>query len=299
VVGITNKAQVTAPNFFGETVTQDVVATGSGIIISKDGYIVTNNHVVKDNKELTVMMNGGEEIPAELIGTDPVNDVAVIKIDPEGKDLTVAKIGDSDKVKVGELAVAIGNPLGYDLYGSVTVGIISGLNRSVTVDSREMTLLQTDAAINPGNSGGALVNAQGEVIGMNTLKEASSNVEGLGFAIPSNNFIALAQEIIMNGDIKRPALGISGREITQDIIDQYGVPAGFHVLALAPGGAAEEAGIRVNDIILSLDGTATPTYSELASAITDHEVGDTVPVEVWRQGDTLTINVTLKAMAAE
>lgn len=299
VVGITNKAQVSGENFFGESVTQDVVATGSGIVISKEGYIVTNYHVVEGYNELTVMMNGGEEIPAELIGKDPVKDVAVIKIDPAGRNFTVAKIGDSDNVKVGELAVAIGNPLGYDLYGSVTVGVISGLDRSVTVDTREMTLLQTDAAINPGNSGGALVNAQGEVIGMNTLKDASSYVEGLGFAIPSNEFISLAQEIIMNGDIEHPALGIGGQEITQDVMDMYNVPAGFHVLSVTQGGAADEAGIRANDIIISLDGVDTPTYGDLAAAIKGHEVGDTVAVEIWRQGDTSTIDVTLMAMTEE
>ena len=299
VVGITNKAQVTAPNFFGESVTQDVVATGSGIIISEDGYIVTNNHVVQGAKELTVVMNGGEEIPAEVVGKDSVSDVAVIKIDPQGLDLTVAKIGDSDKVKVGELAVAIGNPLGYDLYGSVTVGIISGLNRSVTVDNREMTLLQTDAAINPGNSGGALVNSQGEVIGMNTLKDASNYVEGLGFAIPSNEFISLAQEIISSGDIEHPALGISGREITQDIMDQYGVPAGFHVLDLTPEGAAAEAGIQVNDIIVAFDGVETPTYNDLMVELGKHDVGDTVSVDIWRAGNDLTVEVTLMALTED
>ena len=297
VVGITNKAQVSTPNFFGEDVTQDVVATGSGIVISEEGYIVTNYHVVEDSNELTVVMNGGEEVAAEEIGHDRINDVAVIKIDPQGLDLTVARIGDSDNVNVGELAIAIGNPLGYDLYGSVTAGIISGLNRSITVDNRELTLLQTDAAINPGNSGGALVNAQGEVIGMNTLKDASSYVEGLGFAIPSNAFLDLAQQIIMNqDDIERPALGIGGQEITQDVMDMYNVPAGFHVLSVTPGGAADEAGIRVNDIIVAFDGVETTTYNDLAVAIEQREVGDTVSVEVWRQGDTSTIDVTLKAM---
>lgn len=300
VVGITNKAQISGQNFFGETVTQDMEATGSGIIISKDGYIVTNYHVVKDNDELTVVLNTGEEIPAVEVGHDSINDVAVIKIDPQDHDLTVATIGDSDTVKVGELAVAIGNPLGYDLYGSVTVGIISGLNRSVTVDTREMTLLQTDAAINPGNSGGALVNAQGEVIGMNSLKEASSNVEGLGFAIPSNEFIDLAQQIIsQNGDIERAGLGISGQEITQDIIDQYGVPAGFHVLQVAQDGAAYKAGIQPNDIIVSFDGEDTPTYNDLMTQLSQHNVGDKVSIGLWRQGDTLTVEVTLMPLTTE
>ena len=300
VVGITNKAQISAPNFFGETITQDVEATGSGIVISEDGYIVTNYHVVKDAEELTVVMNGGEEVPAVEIGGDPINDVAVIKVDPAGLDLTVAQIGNSDNVKVGELAVAIGNPLGYDLYGSVTVGIISGLNRTVTVDNREMTLLQTDAAINPGNSGGALVNARGEVIGMNTLKDASSYVEGLGFAIPSNEFIALAQEIIMrDGDIERPGLGVSIQPITEDIIEQYGVPAGLHVVGIVQGGAADQAGIRTNDVIIAFDGEETPSYDDLAREINAHEVGDTVPVDIWRQGETMTVEVTLLPLTKE
>jgi serine protease Do len=297
VVGITNKAQVSVPGFWGETITQDVEATGSGIILSEDGYIVTNYHVVEGYEELVVVMSDGAEIPAEYIGGDSINDVAVIKIDPEGIDLTVAKIGDSDNVKVGELAVAIGNPLGHELYGSVTVGIVSGLNRTITVDNRELTLIQTDAAINPGNSGGALVNAQGEVIGMNTLKEASSRVEGLGFAIPSNLVVAQAQKIIQQGDIKWPGLGVRVQEISEEIVEQYGVPRGVHVIEVTPGGAAEKAGIQPNDIIVAFDGAETPTYADLAKQISKHEVGDTVKVQLWRKGDELTVDVTLMALS--
>jgi serine protease Do len=309
VVAITNSYEITMRSFFGEDVTQEVKSGGSGIIISKEGYIVTNNHVVEGEGELTVKIGDIEGIPAELIGTDPFNDVAVVKIDPAGLDLTVATIGNSDEVQVGELAVAIGNPGGQDLgdeewqlAGSVTVGIISGLDRRVIIDNRELTLLQTDAAINPGNSGGALVNAQGQVIGMNAVKFAASGVEGIGFAIPSNVFKDIASEIIQNnGDIKEVVLGVSvslvTEDVSQDIIEQYGIPEGLHVVAVTPGGAAEKAGIRVNDVIVSFDGQETKTKEALLTLLHEHEAGDVVPVVIWRNGNEFTVNVTL--MAAE
>lgn len=297
VVGITNTSTVTTHDWWGQEVTKTVPATGSGIIISEEGYIVTNYHVVQNADTLEVVINGGDPIPAEPVGVDPINDVAVIKIDPKGLDLTVASIGDSDKVQVGELAVAIGNPLGYDLAGSVTAGIISGVDRTVTVDSREMTLLQTDAAINPGNSGGALVNAQGEVIGMNTMKDTGTAVEGLGFAIPSNTFISVAQDLIENGSVERAGMGVTVEDISQEIQDQYGVPAGVHVLGVTEDGAAAKAGIRINDVIMSLDGVDTPDCDTLLVEIEKHNVGDTIPVKIWRSGHESTVNVTLQAIA--
>lgn len=309
VVAITNSYEITMRSFFGEDVTQEVKSGGSGIIISKEGYIVTNNHVVEGEGELTVKIGDIEGIPATVIGTDPFNDVAVVKIDPAGLELTVATIGDSSKVQVGELVVAIGNPGGqnlgdeeWQLAGSVTVGIISGLDRRVIIDNRELTLLQTDAAINPGNSGGALVNAQGQVIGMNAVKFAASGVEGIGFAIPSNVFKDIASQIIQNnGDIKEVVLGVSVSlvtdDVSQDIIEQYGIPEGLHVVAVTPGGAAENAGIRVNDVIVSFDGQETKTKEALLTLLHEHEAGDVVPVIIWRNANEFTVNVTL--MAAE
>ena len=185
VVGITSRSVIKQRSpFFGQIYEEELEGYGSGIIISEEGYIVTNNHVIENADELVVILKGGKEVQATLVGQDSVTDVAVIKINEP--DLTVAKIGDSDQVRQGELAIAIGNPLGHTLAGTVTVGVVSAVNRQITYGNNQFTMIQTDAAINPGNSGGALVNSKGEVIGMNTLK---SKAEGLGFAIPSNVFM--------------------------------------------------------------------------------------------------------------
>jgi len=295
VVGITNRRVIYYRDFFfGQTIEQPTEGYGSGIIISEDGYIVTNNHVVENAKELYVILEGGKEVEAKLIGTDPATDVAVVKIDEPN--LTVAKLGDSDKVRQGELAVAIGNPLGHDLAGTVTVGVISAVNRTLQVDGREFKLLQTDAAISPGNSGGALVNANGEVIGMNTMKLSSSASEGLGFAIPSNVFIPIAEQLIKNGRIERPGLGVGVREVTDEMAKEYGYPKGIIIVQIARNGAADKAGLLPNDIILSIEGEKVTTLDQLKAAINKHKVGDVIKLRVWRNGKEFDLPVKLQQL---
>ena len=249
IVGITNKSTIRQRHpLWGDTYEEESEGYGSGIIISEDGYIVTNNHVIENADELIVILKGGKEVKATLIGKDSVTDVAVIKI--EEPDLTVAKIGDSDQVRQGELAIAIGNPLGHALAGTVTVGVVSAVDREITHGQQQFTMIQTDAAINPGNSGGALVNSKGEVIGMNTLK---TRAEGLGFAIPTNEFMPIAQELIEKGDIERPGIGVLISEVTDDMIETYGFPKGVAIVEIAPDGAADKAGLLPRDIIVSVE----------------------------------------------
>lgn len=278
IVGITNKSTIRQRHpLWGDTYEEESEGYGSGIIISEDGYIVTNNHVIENADELIVILKGGKEVKATLIGKDSVTDVAVIKI--EEPDLTVAKIGDSDQVRQGELAIAIGNPLGHALAGTVTVGVVSAVDREITHGQQQFTMIQTDAAINPGNSGGALVNSKGEVIGMNTLK---TRAEGLGFAIPTNEFMPIAQELIEKGDIERPGIGVLISEVTDDMIETYGFPKGVAIVEIAPDGAADKAGLLPKDIIVSVEDKRVETIDELKEEVNKHKVGDIVKFTIWR-----------------
>ncbi|HHW70863.1 MAG TPA: PDZ domain-containing protein [Clostridiales bacterium] len=298
VVGITSRSEIVVRDFFFEERVEEQEAYGSGIIISEDGYIVTNYHVIEGAKELYAILPDGDTIEAELVGGDKRSEVAVLKIDPPD-DLPVAILGDSDSVKQGELVVAIGNPLGHQLAGTVTAGIISAVDRSLTLDDgRTMKLLQTDAAISPGNSGGALVNANGEVIGMNTLKinTTYTGAEGLGFAIPSNDFAKTAAELIEKGMVERPGIGILGREITEEYAKELGYPQGIGVVRVMPNGPAHKAGIIPGDVIIGLDGKEVKTFDELSEIIKEHKVGDVVKIKIWRDGEELTIPIKLEQM---
>ncbi|NLY44271.1 MAG: PDZ domain-containing protein [Clostridiaceae bacterium] len=287
VVGIVNKVQT--QGFIRETVEQ---GSGSGIILTSDGYIVTNNHVVDGASEVTVILNTGQQYDAQLVGKDRKTDLAVIKIDAKGLDY--AELGDSSKLQVGELAVAIGNPLGQELAGSVTVGVIGALNRTLQVEDRLLTLIQTDAAINPGNSGGALVNCYGEVIGINTVKIASSNIEGLGFAIPINEAKPIIEQLIQHGYVKgRPLIGIGGRDLSSEVAEIYGLPTGVYVQQVSPGSGAEAAGIRPGDIITKINGKAIRSIKELNAEKDKFKAGDTVELEIYRQGMTRVVKVVL------
>ncbi|MGI6114410.1 MAG: S1C family serine protease, partial [Mahellales bacterium] len=250
VVGVTNK--VTMFNNFMENSIEAEQGTGSGIVISEDGYIVTNNHVIEGATNIGVVLPGGKQVEAQLIGQDSRTDLAVLKVKAEG--LTAAKLGDSDKIRPGELAVAIGNPLGHQLAGSVTVGVISAVGRTLQVDGKTLNLIQTDAAINPGNSGGALVNKKGEVIGINTLKQAAVGVEGIGFAIPINDAKPIIKQLIDYGYISRPGIGIWGSEITEQAAKEYKVPVGILIRRVVVDGAAAKAGIVPGDIIIKMEG---------------------------------------------
>ena len=298
VVGITNKSEVRVQDFFFEERTEEQEAYGSGIIISEDGYIVTNYHVIEGAKELYVILANGDTVEADLIGGDKQSEVAVLKIDAPDE-LSVATLGDSDEVQQGELVVAIGNPLGHQLAGTVTAGIISAVDRSLTLDDgRRMKLIQTDAAISPGNSGGALVNSKGQVIGMNTLKINTSytGAEGLGFAIPSNDFVKIAEELIDKGMVERPGIGILGREIPEEYAKELGYPQGIGVVKIISNGPAHKAGIVPGDVIIGLDDQEVKTFDELSAIIKKQKVGDVLKIKIWRDGDELTIPIKLEQM---
>ena len=297
VVGITKKSDVLVQDFFFDERVIEQEGYGSGIVVSKDGYIITNYHVIADAKELYVILQGGKKIKSKLIGGDKRSDVAVVKVDEPN--LTVAPIGDSSKVKLGELAVAIGNPLGHDLAGTVTAGIISGVNRNLQIDNRTLNLIQTDAAISPGNSGGALVNSKGEVIGMNTVKITGqdSGAEGLGFAIPSNDFISIAKELIKKGRIERPGLEVEVGEINAEYAKELGYPRGLLVRRVVPDGPAGKAGIQPGDVIIGADGKDIKTIKELTDILAKHKVGDVIKVKLWRDGNEFVAPVKLSQLS--
>lgn len=264
-------------DFFGFTYQSE--GTGSGIIIDGEGHIATNNHVVEGSNDLIVVLQDGRELPAKVVGRDAQTDLAVIKVEEKG--LPYAELGDSSTLEVGELAVAIGSPMGIDYAGSVTAGIISGLNRKIYVGDRNMTLIQTDAAINPGNSGGALVNSEGKVIGINTIKLVESQVEGMGFAIPINEAKPIIQQLIENKKVSRPYMGITGSTIDEKTAKQYNVPQGVLVREVVPGSGADKAGIVRGDIITKIDDKKIDTIDQLVELIRSHKVGDILKVEIY------------------
>ena len=286
VVGIKITAQVKSQSgWFGPQVYQQV-SEGSGIIYSPDGYIVTNYHVVgnyatSESCQIEVFLTDGRSATAEYMGGDSQNDLAVIKIDLDS--LPVAQLGSSDNLHIGEFAMAIGNPLGMDLAGSVTVGVISGIERKVEAENIADSLIQTDAAINPGNSGGALVNGLGEVIGINTLKIASQGVEGIGFAIPIDYARPIIDSIISYGYVKgRPFIGITYTEVNERTADYYDVPRGILITSVVPGSAAAKAGLQENDIIVAIDDTEIIDMSAIKNVLKQHQAGDEVTVTFYR-----------------
>ncbi|HHT64706.1 MAG TPA: trypsin-like serine protease [Clostridiales bacterium] len=295
VVGITNRSERVVPNFFyNRNTIQNVEGYGSGFIISSEGHVLTNHHVVEGAKELFVILSNGETVKAELIGSDPYSDVAVVKMDYD--DLTVAKIGDSDKVRKGDFAIAIGNPLGHQLAGTVNFGVISAANRTLQMQGKTMELIQTDAAINNGNSGGPLVNMNGEVIGMNTVKFGGEAVEGLGFAIPSNVFKPIAEEIIKTGKVSYPQtpwLGVYIRDITEEAAREYNYPVGILVDDIEPESPAAEAGVKPGDVIIGMNGQKLKTIKELKAALEKMQVDDIVDLELWRNDVEFVLKVKL------
>ena len=291
VVGITNKAYVR--DFFNR-VRFTERGTGSGVIYDKSGLIITNNHVVEGASEIIVSLADGRTAKGKVLGADAATDLAVVKIDL--KDLPVATFGDSSTVQVGEPAIAIGNPLGMEFRGSVTTGIISALNRSVEIGERKFTLIQTDAAINPGNSGGALVNADGEIIGINSAKIAVSSVEGIGFAIPINSVKPIIQELAEKGRVAHPYVGAS--LIDKDIARHYGfdidLQGGLFIIKLTLNGPLALAGARPGDVVSKFDGVKVETVSALRDEIARHKVGDTVTITIIRGGAERNLSVTLQ-----
>lgn len=270
---------------------------GSGVIISSDGYILTCAHVVDGASTITVTI-GDKDYTATLVGEDTTSDIAVIKIDADG--LTPATVGNSDSLKVGQSVMAVGNPLG-ELGGTVTDGIISALDREVTVEGKNMTLLQTSAAVSPGNSGGGLFNEKGELVGIVNAKSGGDNVEGIGFAVPINTAMEVAEQLIANGYVSgRPAMGIQVIAITDlQTAMQAGVSQlGVYVQSVDPGSAAEQAGLQVGDLFVSVDGTAVSTTSDVTAVLDEHQVGDVIEVQVVRDKQVLSLNVTLQEKTA-
>lgn len=266
--------------------------TGSGIIMSEDGYIITNAHVVENSDAVSVLLHDDSEHNAIIIGTDKRTDLAVIKINAPS--LVPAEFGNSDELVVGETVIAIGNPLGFDFYGSVTGGIISGLERSLTIDDVTLTLIQTDAAINGGNSGGPLVNSYGQVIGINSAKVAGTIAEGMGFAIPMNNAKPIVDDLINNGYVTgRPLIGISGFDIDERTSKYYNMPMGVYVAQLAPSSPASIAGIRVGDVIVGINGEQITTMNGLNEVKNKFSPNDTVTLSVSRNGIVSNFSVIL------
>ncbi len=295
VVGIINSVQV-RDRLWGRVYEERMI--GSGVIIRPDGYILTNEHVVSDlrgESRLTVILEDGREVPATLVGADQRTDLAIIRVNLTG--LPAAELGDSETLRVGELAVAIGNPAGLDFPRSVTAGVISGLDRIIRHEAAVFRLIQTDAAINQGNSGGPLVNALGQVIGINTLKFAATGFEGMGFAIPINQAAAIAEELIRHGRVIRAWMGVTIAE-ADEALRRYNVKLDrgvllIHVWASSP---ASRAGLQVGDILLALDGKAISSYVDLRLVLDRKRVGDKLEVRYRRGNQESTVSLVLEEM---
>ena len=313
IVGIEVTYNVTSSSFYGMfsgggPTTSTAKASGSGIIISTDGYILTNNHVVSTSSEQTYydiseatsikikLQNNDTQYDAKIVGKDSKTDLAVLKI--EAENLTAAEFANSDPIKVGEFAMAVGNPL--NLGTTITCGVVSAVSREVAdSDGNKYKCIQTDAAINSGNSGGALVNSEGKVIGINTLKVSSTGVEGIGFAIPINSTLEVTQELITYNKVRRPYIGISGRNLDENTASKNNLVAGIYVVSVEEYSAAEKAGIKAGDIITEVDGTKVLTMDELNEIKNTHSIGDTITLKIVRNGNEKQIQLTLGESKAE
>ncbi|HEO8420295.1 TPA: trypsin-like peptidase domain-containing protein [Yersinia enterocolitica] len=308
VVGITN---LQSSNFWADETTAEEAGTGSGVIYKKSGgkaYIVTNNHVVQGATELEVTLSNGKKISAELIGADIWTDLAVVEVD--SSEITkVAEFGNSDTLKAGEPVIAIGNPLGLTFSGSVTQGIVSGLARTIPVDINEdgtpdwqSEVIQTDAAINPGNSGGALVNIEGQLIGINSMKIAESAVEGIGLAIPINSAIPIIEDLEKHGEVQRPYMGVELQSVS-DIPGYYqqealklpeDITKGVAIKDVSPNSPAQKAGLKELDVIVELDGKEIVDLIDLRKHLyNEKKIGDSMKVKYYRNGKLETAELTL------
>ena len=279
-------------------------ASGSGFIISENGYILTNAHVVSGAAAVDVLFSDGEKKTAQVVGSDVTTDIAVLKV--EGENYPALPIGDSSTLRVGEYVIAIGNPLSaYELYGTVTFGIISATAREINIDGFVNTFLQTDAAINFGNSGGPLINMAGQVIGMNTAKSITAgydtrgnaiSAEGIGFALPIQNVMEIANVILQKGSVVRPGIGVQIRTVDEETAAENNVPVGCRVEELTQGAPADKAGMKVGDIITQADGRPVTVNDDVVNYVRSKEVGDKVAFTVYREGEYLTITVTVGDM---
>lgn len=279
------------------SMTSSGTSSGTGIIMSSDGYVITNHHVITGALVISVLTNDNQEYEAALVGSDEMSDLAVLKIDARG--LQAAEFGDSSKLRVGDSVVAIGDPLGVQLRGTMTNGIISAINRDLTVGDRTMTLIQTNAALNNGNSGGPLINCYGQVIGINTVKmssyyTATASVEGLGFAIPISVAKPIIDELIENGYVAgRPAIGISGDSLPSYYRTYYRLPEGVYVTSVNEGSDAKAKGIREGDIVTAINGEKICSIDELNTVKNQYAAGDEVTLTIYRSGTYYEVTVTL------
>lgn len=303
IVGI--KVEYTVSSNFIQGMSQVAQAEGSGVIMSDDGYILTNNHIINSSdssvyyevseatKIYVYLYNDETAYEATIVGKDEETDLAVIKIEKDG--LTAAELGDSSSVKIGEFAMAIGNPLG--MQSSVTSGIISAVNRIVTSeDGTTYNLIQTDAAINSGNSGGALVNSEGKVIGINTLKLSGSGIEGMGFAIPINDTIDIYNQLIENGKVLRPYIGIGGIDLDEATAKHYDLPIGIYVKEIQSNSPASSSDLKAGDVITAIEGTNVTTMDELNDIKNTKNIGDEITLDLYRNGKTQQVKITLGEM---
>jgi serine protease Do len=284
------------------TTTANGGASGTGIVMSADGYIITNYHVVDGAQSVSVLTEDNQSYDAVIVGSDETSDLAVLKVEASG--LTAAEFGDSDQLRVGDSVVAIGDPLGVQLRGTMTDGIISAINRDLTVNDRQMTLIQTNAALNNGNSGGPLINCYGQVIGINTMKlsnyYSSATVEGLGFAIPISTAKPIIDELIANGYVAgRPAIGITGESLPISVQTYYRLPSGVYVTSVTAGSDAAAKGITEGDIITAVDGTAISSIDDLNTIKNQHTAGDTLKLTVYRGGQYYDVEITLMDQAKQ
>lgn len=304
IVGIKIEYTVNTTSIFGRGTSSNATASGSGIIISDDGYILTNNHVVSSSSsessyyyqiseatKVSVTLFGDEtEYEAKIVGQDEQTDLAVIKIDKSG--LAKAEFADSDDVKVGEFAMAVGNPV--NMNSTVTTGIVSAVNREITdSDGKKYKCIQTDAAINSGNSGGALVNSDGNVIGINTLKLSGTGIEGIGFAIPINSTTDITSQLIQYSKVKRPYIGISGMDLDDATAKRYNLVIGVYVKSVEDFSSAEKGGLKAGDVIIEVDGKSIKTMDELNDIKNSHQIGDEIKLKVNRDGKEKDITLTL------
>lgn len=304
IVGIEVEYNVNSMiSMFGrQSQTSTATASGSGIIISEDGYILTNNHIVSTSssesyyevseatKVTVTLFNDETKYDATIVGEDEQSDLAVIKIDKTR--LAKAEFADSDNIKVGEFAMAVGNPLGME--SSITCGVISAVNRDVTdSDGKKFTLIQTDAAINSGNSGGALVNSEGKVIGINTLKLSGTGIEGMGFAIPINSTTDITSQLIQYSKVKRPYIGISGMDLDEQTAKKYNLVAGVYVKEVEDFSAGEKAGIKAGDVIIEAQGKKISTMDELNKIKNSLNIGNEIKIKVNRDGKEKELTITL------
>lgn len=294
VVGVSNRQQLY--DWFRGASELREVGTGSGVIIHDKGLIVTNYHVIHQAAEVAVIFSDGTEEQAEIVGADPATDLAVLRVEHPG--LKAAPFGDSDLLQVGELAIAIGNPLGLAFQQSVTLGVISATERYIEASEYRFAFIQTDAAINPGNSGGALVNLKGEVVGINTAKINLPGFEGMGFAIPSNMAKNIVAELVEYGRVIRPWIGVEIQEVTPQTAESLGLPQVYGVLVarVVPNSPASRGGLREGDIIIQLGEAPVEGFDSLRHALFQYKPGDVVEVKVLREEEELSLPVTLEEM---